>query len=358
MTQTANFQAEAAKATPLLAPVLQVAWTGYGTKRYASGAGIMAYEPRVVEAGWGSVEPAISESSSQLGKLQMTVQLANTDRALDPILMGAYDQRRSPVTIYRASPNLAEADWDVRFVGIVDGWSFGPGSVTLNLSTDSLKLEGFVPRVAVLKSDFPNAPATSLGVFMPLLFGEFASAGVTGTGLLLAIPVAWVSGTTGWYLCCQGVAKTITNVWVNGVLKTLATHYTLDQAYSAGGRICTLIKFTAGNIPAAGDVVSFDAQGYTSDGTIGGSLITNPAEILWTFLDQFVYADQKRLGRLRLQQGERPGRRDVLQRDRRPLFQVRDQGLPLPRRHDRAAPRRGCCQRVLGLVSVDPRLLG
>ena len=296
MAQTANFKAEASKATPLLAPVLEVAWAGagYGTKRYTSvGAGSMAHESRVVEAGWGAVEPAISESSSQLGKLQTTVQLANTDRALDVILMGAYDQRRSPVTIYRASPNLAEADWDVRFVGIVDGWTFGPGTVTLNLSTDALKLEGFLPRVPILKSDFPNAPATSVGIFMPLLFGEFSSAGVTGTGLLQGIPVAWVAGTTGWYLCCQGIAKAISNVCVNGVLKTLTTHYTVDQAYSAGGRICTLVKFTAGNIPVAADVVSFDAQGYTSDGTVGGSLITNPAEIVWTFLDQFVYHDQK-----------------------------------------------------------------
>jgi hypothetical protein len=293
VAQTANFKAEARSATPLLAPVLQVVWNGYGTKRYTSvGAGVLAYDSRVVEAGWGNVQPAISESSPQVGRLQTTVKLANTDRALDPILMGAYDQRRAAATIYRASPNLAEADWDARFVGIVDGWTCGPGDVTLNLSTDALKLEGFVPRVPILKAEFGAAPVSSLGRFMPLLFGEFASSGV-GTGLLQAIPVNWVTGTTGWYLCCQGVAKAITSVWVGATLKTLTTHYTVDYAYSAGGRICTLIKFTAGNIPTDTDLVYFDAQGYTSDGTTSGNLITNPAEIIWTFLDQFVFSDQK-----------------------------------------------------------------
>jgi hypothetical protein len=294
VAQTAAFKAEARKSTPLLAPVLQVAWAGVGTKRYvSSGAGSLGYDSRVVEAGWGAVEPAISEASSQLGRLETTVKLANTDRALDAILMGAYNQRRAAATIYRGSPALAEADWDTRFVGIVNGWSFGPGSVTLNLSTDALKLEGFIPRVPILKAEFPSAPTANLGKFMPLLFGEFASAGITGIGLIPAIAVNWVAGTTGWYLVCQGVAKSVTGVWVDAVLKTLTTHYTIDYAYSAGGRICTLIKFTAGNIPSATAVVSCDAQGYTADGTTSGALIANPAEILWTLLDQFVYSDQR-----------------------------------------------------------------
>ena len=248
---------------------------------------------RRVEAGWGSIEPTISESSPQVGGLTTTVQLANTDRALEPILMGAYDQRRAAVTIRRGSPNLAEEDWDTRFVGIVDGWAFGPGNVTLNLSTDALKLQTFLPRVPIIKTDFPNAPTDSLGRFMPYVFGEFASAGVTGKGLLQAIPVNWVASTTGIYLCAQGVLKEVSNVCVDGVLKTLTTHYTVNQAYSAGGRLCTTVTFTAGNIPAAGAVVTFDAKGYTADGTTGGALITNPAEIIWTLLDQFVYGDQK-----------------------------------------------------------------
>lgn len=292
MAQTAAFKAEVSNGTPRVAAVLEVQWSGYGTKRYASVGGFGGAEGRVVEAGWGSVQPAISESSPQLGKLTVTVQLANTDRALDPILMGAYDQRRVPVTIYRASPVLSESDWDTRFVGIVDGWVFGPGSVTLNLSTDARKFEGFLPKVPILKSEFPAAPSASLGRYMPLLFGEFSSTGV-GTGLLTAIPVNWVVSTTGWYLCCQGVAKEVTGVWVDNVSKTLTTHYTVDYAYSAGGRICTLIKFTSGNIPGESAVVSFDAKGYTSDGTTSGSLITNPAEILWTLLDMFIYSDQK-----------------------------------------------------------------
>ncbi len=292
--QTAAFKAELAKATPLLGAVLEVAWAGYGTKRYTSvGAGAIAYDPRVVEAGWGSVDPEISETSSQLGRLETTVQLANTDRALDPVLMGAYGQRRAVARIWRASPNLAESDWDTRFLGIVDGWKFGPGSVTLNLSTDYLKLEGFVPRVSILKSEFSLAPTASLGRFMPYVFGEFASAGVTGLGLLEAIPVAWVNGSVGWYLCAQGVLKEVTPVWVDGVQKTVSTHYTVDYAFSAGGRICTVIKFTAGNIPAETARVTFDAKGYTADGTTAGSLITNPAEILWALLDMFVYSDQR-----------------------------------------------------------------
>jgi hypothetical protein len=293
MAQTAAFKALARSATPVFAPVLEVTWAGYGTRRYVSvGAGAMGHDNRVLEAGWGPVQPAISESSPQLGRVATTVRLANTDRALDAVLMGAYEQRRAVARIYRASPLLAEADWDTRFVGIVDGWTFGPGDVTLSLTTDALKLEGYSPKIPILKAEFGSAPTRSLGKFMPLLFGEFNSSGI-GTGLLEAIPVNWSSGTTGWYLCCQGVAKAVTSVWVGSTLKTLTTHYTVDYAYSAGGRICTLIKFTAGNIPGETDAVYFDAQGYTADGTTSGNLITNPAEILWTFLDQFVYSDQR-----------------------------------------------------------------
>ena len=267
-----------------------------GTKRYGpTGMGTTgyAYEPRCLEGTWQSLRRGVEVLGTNLPLLSTNVELANTDKAIERLLEGSSDPRRAPVRVYYATEGLARSSWSLRFTGILDSWEYRPGRVRLSLTTDVAPLEGFLPRIPLLKSDWPNLPATNVGYYLPYVFGTHNSTGLSGTGMLPGICLDWVAATSGWYTPGYGSMKSIKAVYVNGVAKTLTTHYTVTAAYTRSGKQLTLVQFTAGNIPASGDTITMDVDGYetSADGT--GTLESNPVAQLRRLLGQFVYQDYR-----------------------------------------------------------------
>jgi hypothetical protein len=249
------------------------------------------YEPRISD--WSDCRRGFDVRASNLQHLEMTVTVADEDRAIRDALENG-QQRGSPAAIWDVYPDGDVDDVQRVFEGVLDRWAYRRGETDLILRTDDLALRNYVPTWAVTKSEWPNAPTASVGYLVPILYGTHNSSGLSGTGMLTAVPVDWTASTIGWYVVCAGEAKEILAVYQNGTAKTITTHYTIDYALSRAGKVYTVIKFTGGNIPAAGDVITCDARGYETSGNTGsgttapsGILVTNPVEQMRHLLVNF-----------------------------------------------------------------------
>lgn len=272
-------------------PILKVVFPDQ-TREYSSApAGVVATEDRVLQAGWGGIRRAVSELSPHLAELETTVQLSNTDRALEQILEGQYVCRGSVATIYLAAPGLDSAEWPTIFTGILVSWEYQPGAVRLILRSDSRALDGFVPKLSISKAHFQlrNFSVASEGVWAPLIFGNHDSSGLTGKGFVPLVPVDWVDTTEAIYCVCLGTAKSVPAVYKNGTATAIGFSVVNERH---GGASWTLVDF-ASSFPLDSDVLTADVEGYDADGTGSGALVTNPVNQLWLFLDQFVWSDQR-----------------------------------------------------------------
>jgi hypothetical protein len=266
-----------------------------GAKLYLS-AGITyargnVYYPAVSE--WGDIRRGFDVRSSDVQPLELTMTLADTDGEIKGILESG-QQRGSVAQVYYALPGNS-TDYQLLFSGILERWGYKSGGITtLTLRTDDAFLRTYLPTWEITKSEWPNAPTRSIGVLVPIVLGTHNSSGLSGTGMLTAIPVDWTASVIGWYVVCAGEAKSILAVFVDGVSKTVTTHYTVDYALTRAGRTYTCVQFTAGNIPATDAVVTCDVQGYETTGNTGsgttaptGALTTNPVEQMRRLLVNF-----------------------------------------------------------------------
>lgn len=251
-----------------------------------------SYVPRVIE--WGEVQRGFDVRSSNLSPLEMTVTVADDDQTLRAALEGGR-QRGSAATVYWVIAGNA-TDYAVRFAGLLDRWNYSGQTVTLTLRTDDRMLRTY-PGHAITKSDWPNAPTASIGLYPGLPYGVHNSSGLSGTGMLRAIPVDYTAGVKGWYAVCAGEPKLIRDVWKNGTLQTGGgTNYTRSYTTTAAGRTYALIKFTT--IPAATDEITVDVDGYEATGNTAvtstaptGATITNPVEQIRHYLVNFAEND-------------------------------------------------------------------
>ena len=266
-----------------------------GNKLYLS-AGITytrgsAYYPAVSE--WGDVRRGFDVRSSDVQPLELTITLADTAGEIQSILE-AGQQRGSVAEVYYALPGNS-TDYQLLFSGILERWGYKSGGVTtLTLRTDDAFLRTYLPTWEVTKSEWPNAPTQSIGLLVPIVLGTHNGSGLSGTGMLTTIPVDWTAATIGWYIVCAGQAKEVVAVYVDGVAKTITTHYTIDYSLLRAGRTYTAIKFVAAYVPATDAIVTCDVKGYEDTGDTGsgttaptGVLLTNPVEQMRHILVQF-----------------------------------------------------------------------
>jgi len=252
------------------------------------------YEARIKE--WSGLRRGFDVRASNLQHVEVTITAADDDRSVRDALEGG-QQRGSAAIMWDVYPGDAD-NYQQLFTGILDRWSYRKGETDIVIRTDDLALRNYLPTWAVTKSEWPNAPSSSVGLLVPIVYGTHHSAGLSGTGMLTAISVDWTVSVIGWYAVCAGEAKEVLAVYQNGTAKTITTHYTIDYALSRAGRAYTVIKFTAGNIPAAADVITCDVRGYETTGNTGsgttaptGVQITNPVEqmrhLLINFAEKF-----------------------------------------------------------------------
>jgi hypothetical protein len=239
------------------------------------------YLPNITE--WSDPEYSFDLKSSNLTPLEIRVTVADEDFTLRDALENG-NQRGSAAVIYWVVPGNA-TDYATRFTGILDRWEYRAGEVALYLRTDDAPLRSTMPRRTLVASEWPALPAASKGLPQPLVYGVHNSSGLSAAGMLRAIPVNWVAATTGWYLVSLGSVKLVRAVYKNGALQTYGVDYLPNYSGSAAGTQHTSIVFLGGHIPAEGDEITADVDGYevsgnTASGTTPptGALITNPVE--------------------------------------------------------------------------------
>ncbi len=287
------FRAELAKPRSQrerLVGVTKIHWNGDASPTYYSDGPFLNCLPDIEEfatAGRG----VQTRSASAIQKVETNVLIKDTTRTLCRKLEGAYDVRRSPVTNYYAFPNLAEASWHVVSAGVVDGWEAVRAGWRIRIRPDDFWMDGFAPKVPLLTGEWPSIPDVSKGVYAPIAYGVHDSQNHSGKGFVRCPPGSFVASTTGVYVVSLGVCGAVDRVTVDGVLKTLTTHYTVQQGASYGGKTWTTITFTAGNIPAATAVVTADVKGLTDTGASTGAVITNPVAQLRHAITNFLYGD-------------------------------------------------------------------
>jgi hypothetical protein len=193
----------------------------------------------------------------------------------------------SSVLLKLIAEGVDSSDWYTFYTGeVYDYGRDGPGRWTLSLQPPYAdQLRGRIKTPMIAPFDFPNADDTAENKAVPLLWGEHDSTGTGRAGLLPTLSV----DTTGYkYLVSLGRIQSASgyDVWANGALQTVTTHYTIGNINS-GGRVYRVIDFIA----SPTEPITCDMEGMTDTGLGSGSTITNPAEQLKLLLANWVFGE-------------------------------------------------------------------
>lgn len=293
MALSAAMKAELQKQAPATFRVLSLVINGttylYGKQGGNFGSGPELIEPLVLSFGGGVRGINRTDYSLELSSRQVT--LADTDQSFSQIVQGADRNhvRGATATIYLASPNVTPANWFTEFAGRVDTYNQSqPLAWTLTLSVEDQPLRReSVPKGEISRADWPAVSVDDEGLALPILYGRKSSANDTNVG---ALPTYYVDASGYRYLVCAGWAKDVDKVYVDGVLASSGTDYTVTHPI-LNGRQFTCIDFTSDQGSDA--VVTCDAYGYEANGDGTGALISDPLAVLQHLLVNWVYGDYR-----------------------------------------------------------------
>ena len=249
-------------------------------------------EPRVID--WGQPPRyAVDVTSATIGRTEAAVTLADPDSSVRARLEAGHN-RLAPAWLRYVVPSLTADIYEPVLTGILEDWHSTFGQVELFLRVDDRVLDTDVPRLPILRPDWPDLTGTMAswyGTYFPVVMGTHSALGLSGTGAVRCVPVAWTTGSVGWYAPMLGPAAAIARVYVAGALKTLTTHYTVSLE-TRGRKPITVIKFTAGNIPTADQAVTCDLSGADASGVaLGGAVITNAVRQIRKFILDYGWTD-------------------------------------------------------------------
>jgi hypothetical protein len=203
--------------------------------------------------------PNITTSIGDLNRTyeagDIEIVIADPDREFRTAMMEEGLKNRA-VTVKIAFPGVDLADALVVFRGRV--YNYNP----LKDMQFSIKAEQYVknfdekyPDKRIEAADYPNVASGMVDLIIPIIWGSITSA----SGPLKAFMVSATVDAEKHLVGLQhGAALTVTNVRINGTLKTLTTHYTITSA-TIDGKAHTCISWEAGVNPTASDLVTCDA---------------------------------------------------------------------------------------------------
>jgi hypothetical protein len=250
---------------------------------------------------WGMIGRSLSDSQGSLTTPSATVVLDDTTlsgetqtspptlRAFDAAFMGVTGRylQDAPAVIKIAHPDVASASWCTVFSGrVVDCQKVGL-SYELSLELDVRWLDTPYGQELINTVDWPNAHPSAVGLVEPVRYGEIDATNAGGKGSVVCPCVDTVGGR---YLFSRGVCKSggPDRVYEDDVLTVAA--YTRSVVV-VNGKHYTLIDFTTP--PAADVVITADGYGLTEEGTTGGTLISNPIDVIDNFVTNFVLRSHK-----------------------------------------------------------------
>jgi len=249
-----------------------------GTKRlaidYVRPASSAMYAGRILSL------PNISTSIGDLNRTyegaDIEIIIADPDRDLRQAMIDEGLKNRV-LTVKIAFPSVDLANALIVFSGRI--YNYKP----LDNMRFSIMAEQYVknfdetyPDKRITATDYPNADAGMIDLIIPVVWGTVSSA----TGPLKCFMVNTTQDAEKHLVGLQhGHALTVTNVRINGTLKTVDTHYTITSA-TIDGKIHSYIAWVAAVRPTISDLVTCDAA-FTSHATMG------PVEAFVYFAENF-----------------------------------------------------------------------
>jgi len=226
-----------------------------------------------------SITTSIGDLSRTYEAAGIEIIIADPDRDLRAAMQSEGLKNR-PLTVKVSFPNEDLADALTVFSGRI--YNYKP----LDDLRFSISAEQYVknfsesyPDKRITATDYPNAAEGMVGLIIPIVWGTVSSA----TGPLKVFMVDTTADAEKHLVGLQhGASLDVTNVRINGTLKTVTTHYTITSA-TIDGKVHTCISWVAGVNPTISDLVTCDAE------FLGPSLLTarGPVEAFVFFAMNF-----------------------------------------------------------------------
>lgn len=294
---TPAMRAEAAAPTRAIFPGLTISNVGpaaetlrfSGLRMAIASSSLGLFKNRV--ARWGGWPRSATDKRSAIQGYAGEVAIDDTDRVYSRYL---YQLAQRPVAIDFLSPNVPGAsDFYPFFRGVVGAVRTERQYIVVSLRQDDQKLNALFPKGLLTKADHPNIHKRAVSRPIPIVYGRRTLFGNTfpARGAVECPMVDTASFPKN--IVAGHICKAVPHVYIDSVLKTVATHYTLDYPVIAG-RQYTRINWLSGSGVTIDSIVTADVDGITSDGTIGGTLIENAADILKHMLVNWIYGDYRK----------------------------------------------------------------
>ncbi len=216
--------------------------------------------------------PNITTSIGDLNRTYETADIeiiiADPDRDLRAAMIEEGLKNRS-LTVKISFPNEDLDDALIVFSGRI--YNYKP----LDNLRFSISAEQYVknfsekyPDKRIMATDYPNAAEGMVGLLIPIFWGTVSSA----TGPLKTFMVDTTVDAEKHLVALQvtpapGTPLGVTNVRINGTLKTAVTHYNITGT-TIDGKIHVYISWVAGVNPTASDLVTCDVT-FTDHATMG-----------------------------------------------------------------------------------------
>lgn len=248
--------------------------------RYYSRNGVRAphafYRPLISSFGGMSRDIPVVPSDYRAAQVKMTFSNASGEFSR---LRDSESWRNRPLRVRLGDPDVGWQDFTVAFVGRISNWSIDKETCSID-AVDAIQSRLGHPLDFVIDGGFYHRlPDETPRALAPLVIGEV-------TAPLGAVPAYLVEPSVEIvpfrYIACQGVAKSIDEVYAYGALVDPGD-YSITNGLGPTGGAVTFIDFDSDQ-RVVGDAtephVSWNGSGQTDDGTSGGNAINNGAEQL------------------------------------------------------------------------------
>lgn len=263
------FADEIAKGVAEITPLVELALDG-GTVYYGPEAvefSSQLYSNRLV--GIGTIRRALSSVWRNLQTTTFTVTLRNEDQALS-----AWDPQKIKHRILTVKL-LANGEVESFFAGPVLNFAYtNAGDVQLEVGDQGERYFGQTNKwwaaMLLTAEDWPSLPVASVDRVAPIVLGDHDSRGAGFGGLL---PTVQLNPTT--YMVAGHAMKSVTRVFVGGEELVAGWYADTDYSWTGGINGLATIVFLDED---PGATVTCDGQGWTSDRTSDGYLLTDPVD--------------------------------------------------------------------------------
>ena len=188
-----------------------------------------------------------------------------------------YDWANRTVTL-KVGQGTAAANYETIFVGVVQfpsGISFDDDSVYIRVQDARSTDAKILPPNAYNKTTYPNMELKSVGLSIPIVYGDWRSSAANGEQLP-CVQIDSTTGTGGKFKIANHALKTVDTVYKNGS----SVAFTAD---AANGEFTLNVSYAPDT-----DTITTNCQGSTVDGTTSGALLQAAPDVFEDVLETWL----------------------------------------------------------------------